>query len=109
MDIYFVTCIGYTADYLDEIDFSKGELRNRCWGYYLDLALAKKDVIDNAVDIAEEGYYNYAVIEKVPEGLLPAALGITEVQWFKYNKNTDKYEECEKPKWSNNTICWAIG
>lgn len=106
MDIYFITCIGYTADHLDEIDLSKGELRNRCWGYYLDLELAKKDTIDNVTDIAEDGYYNYAVIENVPEGILP--IGIKEVQWFKYNRNTDKYEECEKPKWSRTTINWSI-
>ncbi|MCK9442850.1 MAG: hypothetical protein M0Q13_15685 [Methanothrix sp.] len=109
MDVYFVTCIGYTADYLDDIDLSKGKLYDRCWGYFFDLEIAKNQVKNNSLDIAEDGYYNYAVIEKVHEGILPVFYGIDEIQWFKYNKNSDKYEDCNKPKWSNTTASWSIG
>lgn len=81
--------------------------KTRCWGYYFDLEIAKKHVIDNVTDIAEANYYNYVVIELVEEGILP--LETKEIQWFKYNVDTDKYEECEKPEWSYNIINWSIG
>jgi hypothetical protein len=107
MKIYFVTCIGYTADNLDKIDLSIGKLTNRCWGWYSNLKLAKQHIKDNITDIAEDGSFNYAVIEEVPMGILP--LETKEIQWYKYNIKNNKYQECEKPKWSNTTINWAIG
>ena len=106
MKIYFVTCIGYTASHLNEIDLRKGKLRARCWGWYSDLDKAKEHTRDNVTDIAEDGYYNYAVIEDVSEEMLP--LDTKEIQWYKYDKGSNKYEECEKPKWSDTTINWSI-
>jgi hypothetical protein len=106
MKIYFVTCIQYTADHLDHIDLSKGKFDSRCWGWYSNLEEAKQHVRDNVTDI-NECMYNYAVIENVPKGILP--IDTKEVQWFKFNKKIDKYEECEKPKWSETTFNWSIG
>lgn len=98
-DVYFVTGINRKEDLI--------AYRSRCWGYYFNLELAKKHVIDNVTDIAEANYYNYTVIELVDEGILP--LETKEIQWFKYNIDIDKYEECEKPEWSYGVYNWSIG
>jgi hypothetical protein len=98
-DVYFVTGINRKGDLIAS--------KNRCWGYYFDLELAKKHVVDNVTDIAEANYYNYTVIELVDEGILP--LETKEIQWFKYNVDIDKYEECEKPEWSYGVCNWSIG
>lgn len=99
--VYFVTGVqNYTNT--DHIG------RSRPWGYFFDLEEAKKDVINNCLDMAENNYYNYIVIEKIPEGILPAIAGIDVIQWYKYNTKTDKYLECEAPEWSKNIMQWGI-
>lgn len=80
----------------------------RCWGYFFDLELAKEDVKNNTLDIAEDNYYNYLVIEKIPSGICPIFKGIEEVQWYKHDPSDNKYKECEKPEWSTSCCQWAL-
>lgn len=44
-------------------------VRSRAWGYFFDEEKAKDIVIKNSTDIFEAGFYNFAVVEKVNEGV----------------------------------------
>lgn len=44
--------------------------RKRCWGWYADFAEAQQAVFANHTDIFEAGWYNLAVIEEIPEGVM---------------------------------------
>lgn len=81
---------------------------SRCWGYFFDLEEAKKTISVNDLDIAEYNHYNYALIEKVPEGICPVFKGLEEVQWYKYDPSVNEYKECEKPEWSRSYCNWAM-
>lgn len=100
-EVYFVVCIR-NNDSNDLIGNS------RCWGYFFDLEEAKKTVSINDLDIAEDNYYNYALIEKVLEGICPIFKGLEEIQWYKYDPSVNQYKECEKPEWSKYISQWAI-
>lgn len=63
-------------------------------GYYTDYYTCVKYVINNAADIWET-CYDYVCIEKVEEGLaMPGKL----MGWYKYNKETGKYDPIEQPE-----------
>jgi hypothetical protein len=100
-DIYFVTGIQNRTN-------SESVGRSRCWGYFFNLEEAKKDVTNNYTDMAENNYYNFIVIEKIPSGILPCITGIEIIQWYMYNPKIDKYEDCETPEWSKNIVQWAL-
>jgi len=99
--IYFVVCIGPYAE--------EERQRHRCWGWYKDLEDAVKAVEKNHTDINEAGYYPYAIIEKVPNGVLP--VGVEEIHWFKWKGGREKggYVKITKPVWSKNICNWSIG
>lgn len=84
---------------------------SRCFGWYADYETTEESVINNETDIWET-YYNYAVIEKVYEGLYGTSYSFTEEHgqvWFKYNEETGKYDNIEKPEWAKNIFGWGIG
>lgn len=58
---------------------------DRTWGWFNSFKKAEDIVLKNQTDIFEY-YYNYAVIEKVPEGVLQTN---EQIQWYAvaYNKN----------------------
>jgi hypothetical protein len=62
----------------EERDLEK-RLRSRCWGYYFKRKDAEYMIDNNATDISEMGYYQYAVLASVGEG--PLAIG-DELQWY---------------------------
>lgn len=65
----------------------------RTVGYYLDFENAENSVIYNDLDINEDGYYPYAVIEEVSEGLYT----VPRIEfWYKWIN--DKYERIDKPE-----------
>lgn len=103
---YFVTVIrvGLKEDrpYVEDI---------RCWGY-LDLeSVARRAVEEDWTFMWEDGYYDLAVIEAIPSGLVPHA---TEIAWYR-NELVDqatkffKATECEKPKWLDKIVMFALG
>lgn len=99
--LYFVTVIGTRNwDGKEEYD------RSRCWGYYYNLDDAITAIVENHTDI-HECWYDYAVIESVPWGVLP--IGTEELKWFKWNAEADRYELISKPEFSNQIVNWAIG
>lgn len=67
---------------------------NRCVGYFTDKETAVEVVENNIGDIYEAGYYPYAVIENIPEGLYQYD---TEPLWFTYIEKTDKYQVSTAP------------
>ncbi len=48
-------------------------LRKRTWGWYEKFEDAENVVVNNLTDIFERGYYDLAVIEEMPEGILTFA------------------------------------
>jgi hypothetical protein len=81
--IFLITCID-TRINIDKIRV----------GFFFNLEEAKKVVENNELDIAEGKTNNYIVIEEYNEGIYTAS---KEIQWYKLNKETEKYIECEKP------------
>lgn len=74
--MYFILTIG----------FKNGEIAHqRCIGYYRHFETAQKRVLDNACDMFEDGYYNYAIVAKLEQGIYPQ-LGHIEYQWYYYDK-----------------------
>lgn len=64
-----------------------GPERKTNWGYYFSYDDAEKSILENYTDLFEIGYYQYAVITAIPEGLC----AISDVlQWFDYNNGAIK-------------------
>jgi hypothetical protein len=93
--IYLVTCIKPVMSPKNELQYGSKGTQARCWGWYSDLDTAIEHVKKNVTDICEAGYYTFAVIEKVPEGILP--IGVKEVKWFQWSAIKNKYLICKKP------------
>ena len=87
---------------------------SRCVGYLSNKEKAIEAVIENACDLYEAGAYPYAVIEHIEEGFYQYDF---EPMWFKYNRDTDKYEQldrepdfiCNETLGIGNTVGFAIG
>lgn len=96
---YFITAIPYYPE-------NGQHLNDRCFGYYPTLDDAKESVLQNKCDL-HEALYNYIVIEEIGYGIHPEP---TERKWFQWQTGwEDGWVECEKPKWSEGIINWAIG
>ena len=80
----------------------------RCVGYYLDKDKAIHAVESNYLDIAELGYYKYAVIHPVHEGIhqIPEE---SESNWFKYDVNLNIFKWTKKPEQLKGWACVGIG
>ena len=74
-------------------------------GYYTDLDVAIEAVTNNACDI-NETVYDYAVIEKVSEGLYNPSV---TSYWFKYNREKDSYEPIDEPNEVKHICGFSIG
>lgn len=71
-----------------ELGLEFGDIR--IVGWYKDLSVAENKVESNACDI-NEGCYEWAIIEEVPEGLYP--YGFENIRkLYRFNKTTGKYE-----------------
>ena len=79
----------------------------RIVGFYIDKEDAFKNVKENDCNI-NNTYYNYALIEEVEEGLRNPA-GCSNRWFFKYNKETDEYDEIEEPTFLNGFSGFTIG
>lgn len=73
MKIYFVVVFFFKSE-----DQRYEHLR--CWGWFQKEEEALKVIQENITDIYEHGYYNYAMIEPMHEGI--CARG-EEERWFK--------------------------
>lgn len=80
---------------------------NRCVGYYANEQDAIDAVIHNSCDLNEAGYYPYAVIENVGEGLYRYDQSPI---WFKYNREKDEYVKSDRPNFiPSNYVGFGIG
>ena len=83
------------------------EKGSRCVWFYFDVIKAIKNVVDNAQDINEVGYYSYCVIEEVEEGIY--FLDRKEL-WFKWDLDKHCYVQLpKKPKRFSRRVCFGIG
>lgn len=102
MEMYFITTIGIKAD---------GSTRERTIAMYKDFDKAKIRILENACDIFENGYYKWAVISKISEGIYPLDyLFDKNNAWFFYNKEKNEIKELkERPKGLIDYNLYVIG
>lgn len=77
VDMYFITTLRICGNIVDDC---------RTVGYFSSYGEAYRLCMKNAYDIFEDGYYQYAVITFVEEGMYP---NTTEQQWFKMTRNNE--------------------
>lgn len=100
---------GYYHSYEKRLSESQREyftiIRKRTWGWYSKLDDARDCVAGNITDIHEEGYYQYALIEGISEGVLYGGNSPIEY-WYKWNGNNKYgwYKPTKKPKKYENII-----
>jgi hypothetical protein len=78
----------------------------RTVGWFKTEEEAKEIVENNCGDIYECGYYQYAVVEEYESGLYIMSY---EKQWYRWNKEQEKYEPIRKPSKFNRICNYAIG
>ena len=82
----------------------------RIVGFYFNKDTAFKRVKENAVDINEAGYYPYALIEKIEEGIYNPAFQEGEDRWlFQYNEKKNCYEQIPEPEFLHNKCGFSMG
>lgn len=72
---------------------------SRIVGFMHDKKKAIEIIEDNVGDLYEEGYYPYALVEEVPEGIYGIARNLPfedRVTWFKWDKTEKAYKQIEK-------------
>lgn len=89
--MYFITALTHVNFDVENV---KGYPNSRCFGYYADLETAKRKLKYNTMDI-HELYYNYAVIEKIGEGI---HADVEEEYWYKYNRENGIWKPINKPE-----------
>lgn len=80
--------------------------RSRTVGFYNSFEKAEKAVENNYGDIYECGYYNYAVIENIEEGLYQYDF---KGKWYRWNEDNDAFERCERPNRIEDSNFSSIG
>ena len=75
--MYFITTLRVLDKVIDDY---------RTVGYFSSYRDAYDRVINNTCDIFEDGFYNYAVITFIEEGLYANSV---EQQWFKMTRNNE--------------------
>lgn len=101
MFVYFVT--GITCE--DKETEYKGYRGRRCFGYFPTFKEAEDAVLNNRCDIFEY-IHEYAVIEKVEDGIHQIDLNPT---WYKWNVEKGDYEKTEEPDFAKGYVGWGIG
>ena len=77
---------------------------SRCVGYFNSYEEAEEIVTGNYGDLYEEGYYQYAVIENIPEGLYQYDF---EPVFFKWDNG--EFKKCDRPEGLENICGLSIG
>ena len=55
-------------------------IRDRTWGFYHSLEIAKKAALENWTDMCECNYYNFILVSEMPEGV---CITPSRQWWFK--------------------------
>lgn len=101
--IYTVTC--YQPSKWDKKRIL-AESRCRVWGWLKDKSRAIKAILGNETDMFEDGYYTYAIVEKVREGICSHAEAI---QWFHYDHKTRMVKRIKTPDFAKRTCNFSMG
>ena len=85
--------------------------RQRTWGWYFQRDAADVDVMNNATDMFECGYYNMCVIEEYTEGIMTLAINRW---WYKATfhvgpGNETTVERVGGPEWAEGSINFGMG
>jgi len=83
-------------------------IRTRCVGYHFNKEDAIEAVEKNHCDIAERGWYRYAIIHTVPEGIHQIQPDKNQI-WFEYDTNTNIYHWIRKPEKMSGLAYAGIG
>lgn len=91
MEMNFITTIGLKEN---------KEPRERTIAMYKDFYKAKSRILENACDMFEDGYYKWAVISKIEEGIYPLSYLFDENNtWFFFDENKNEIKELkERPE-----------
>ena len=103
MDIYIV----FVCEKLEEHPITGFPVYgdSRAPGFYTSVDEARETIKNNRGDLWET-IYDYATIEKASEGLYG---GHNLHEWYKYNRETDRYERIETPKFERHICGIVIG
>lgn len=102
MHIYTVTTLRIVTDTSTDVQYLDD---SRCVGYFKTFEEAEKVLNMNLGDIYEY-YYNYAVIEKMTDGLYPRDL---DFKCYKFNPKKNGFFSCTRPTALDNTCSFGIG
>lgn len=89
------------------INNSPRRLRSIAWFSCQDKAM--QAVEENWGDMCELGYYKYAVIEELREGLYPMPVSRWLYIWNDTDKNYLRVSPSKHPKWVNDIISFGVG
>jgi hypothetical protein len=85
-------------------------VRQRAWGWMPTRELARDAVLSNEGDLFERGYYDYAVIEAVPPGLMRI---VTVCEWYHATyldgRSEPNVTACAAPEALNGVINFGLG
>jgi hypothetical protein len=81
--------------------------RVRTVGVFTSLQHAEEVLDNNWGDLNEAGYYPWAVIESVEEGLYPISPYF--VQFYVFDRQNEKWNKCDKPSelWLEGFCRWS--
>ena len=90
-EIYTVTVVSGDPNSREK----ETSLRSRCWGYYFNRKTAVQAVKENWTDISECGYYRYALVAAVGEGMLTVP---ERTIWYEFFWNHQETGDSNFPK-----------
>lgn len=70
-------------------------------GIFKDKDEALKRILNNQLDMSENGYYKYVVLFPINEGLYSVSNPENE-KWYKWDKENKKYITIDRPKFIEN-------
>lgn len=98
--IFTITSIALNPEAADS-----STMRTRSFGWFSTKERAVAAVEKNQCDL-HECYYEYIVVEEVPEGI--HAIGDNR-WWFCWDTEEDKWKSCEAPHECVNIVAWSLG
>lgn len=100
MTIFTITTVR-EYDGQDDLFAPGGGKCPRTVGYYFTQEKAIECLEKNWMDLNEAGYWPWAVIEKVEEGVYPL-INDKQSLWFEYNRENKKWNKIDvRPEWLN--------
>lgn len=104
--VYFIST--YRDIKPDKLGYVDNGGADRVVGYFFSFEEAEEAVLNNWGDLYEDGYYEYAVIEGLEDGLYSVDL---HPQFYKWegDKETGGYKKIERPEFTKRFTGFTIG